>query len=588
MQTPTNETIESRKALTTQLGLSPYNASLYLQRAACHEKLGYPDLAAGDAYRALLLTDEVADEGGEYHEVAVEALEGATGGVAGEVAECVNADKGVYSGEGLGCNEVNGVVNGDIFAAERDAEQRKNIGEHGERNNEMQRYQVVAGRIAQVSYEILARALLKCGDLKAAFDFAERGLRVFPNASNMEELRDQIRDEHQSTQWDSASFNSREDLSENGSARREIYPWNDHEPDRFSEETLAFINTSLQQCAPKCEVRSVELPVLTNHNETPNASPSAKTTKQLGIFTTAPIAPHEPVLLEPSILTASTGLHSPLCDACSSPLPPISPTIPLPSCPSCPDTIFCSPACCTRALTLYHPSICGLEDYATVAKDPSPFAATNALYTLLLARTLAMAETQNTHPLDLPQIKYLWGDYTSAVATARRLPFTFTTNIAAPTHLLASLSLDLFAPRTLARYDTWVTNTLLAKFRGVANARMDERTGVPEVAGVHWCWSLANHCCVPNVRWEWGKGGMGFVARGGEGVVRWGGRGGDGGEDGIAEGEELLNHYCDVELGVRERREWAIGALGGVCVCRRCVWEEREEKKKGEEGDLKN
>lgn len=33
-------------------------------------------------------------------------------------------------------------------------------------------------------------------------------------------------------------------------------------------------------------------------------------------------------------------------------------------------------------------------------------------------------------------------------------------------------------------------------------------------------------------------------------------------ERGIPEGEEVLNHYCDVELDVRQRREWAVGTLG--------------------------
>lgn len=45
---------------------------------------------------------------------------------------------------------------------------------------------------------------------------------------------------------------------------------------------------------------------------------------------------------------------------------------------------------------------------------------------------------------------------------------------------------------------------------------------------------------------------------------------------GIKKGDEILSHYCDIELKVKERREWAAGALGGVCVCDRCVWEEKE------------
>jgi hypothetical protein len=53
----------------------------------------------------------------------------------------------------------------------------------------------------------------------------------------------------------------------------------------------------------------------------------------------------------------------------------------------------------------------------------------------------------------------------------------------------------------------------------------------------------------------------------------------------IKKGEEILGHYCDVDLGVEERREWAAGALGGECRCERCVWEaewEEERKKEGE------
>lgn len=46
---------------------------------------------------------------------------------------------------------------------------------------------------------------------------------------------------------------------------------------------------------------------------------------------------------------------------------------------------------------------------------------------------------------------------------------------------------------------------------------------------------------------------------------------------GIRKGEEVLNHYCDIDLPVSERREWAKGALGGVCRCKRCLWESGED-----------
>lgn len=45
----------------------------------------------------------------------------------------------------------------------------------------------------------------------------------------------------------------------------------------------------------------------------------------------------------------------------------------------------------------------------------------------------------------------------------------------------------------------------------------------------------------------------------------------------IRKGEEILNHYCDIGIEVRERREWARGALGGLCQCARCQWEAADD-----------
>lgn len=536
--------------MTLSLKENPYSSDVYLCRARCHEGLGFVDLAASDAYRALLLTDEVLDEEGEYHQQATSAI-----------AAVIN-DRETAS------THPPGIANERAAPGE--------VIEDGDISSSIE----VAQEHALQSYEILARTLSTCGDYKSAYDFTQRGLLAFPDTPKLQTLQNEIFEKYRqnlSSKCDPAAFTPREDLSEHGSARRQIYPWNDYEPDRVSEESICFINEEIQKSASKCEVRLTELPLL--DHDVLQDGPRPQAIKQLGIFTTADIEPYERVLLEPSVLTTSTRLHDPLCDACSSPLPPFSPELPLPACPDCEDIIFCSQACFERAQDLYHPAICGVMDFDIVAKDPSPFAATNALYTLLIARTMAMAETQDIHPLDLPQTKYLCGDYSQPDAGAERaLPFNFSSNIAQPLHLLARLDKDPFAPDTLDRYDTWVINTLLSKFRGTANAKMNERTGMPEVAGVHWLWSLANHSCAPNVRWEWEKGGMGFVARGGEEVVRWGEQREENStrwRGGIAKGTEVLNHYCDVELPVKERREWAVGALGGICICERCKWEDK-------------
>ncbi|KAI4128800.1 MAG: hypothetical protein LQ338_002552 [Usnochroma carphineum] len=466
--------LKKREILTQKLSESPYSYITFLERAECHEALGYPDLGVGDAYRALLLLDEASDEGLEYG----------------------------------------------------------------------------------------------------------------PSDSRFLDLRSQILKTYNTTllekdpNWNDWDYNPKTELPEQGHARREVYPWNNHEPDRFSEESLRFLNQQMKKVAPKCEVRAVSLPILsTDTPDIPLSSPPATTTtKQLGIFATQDIPPHETILQEISSLTANNRLHDPLCDACSAPFPP-NPQTPLPTCPECDDTTFCSQSCHSAALSLYHPAVCGNPDLEALAKDPSPPAATNALYLLLLSRTFALSQTQNIHPLNLPETKYLWGDFAPPSSPPNRtLPFSFKDQIQHPLHLLSKMDINPFT--SLPTTDTWITQTLLAKYRGVASARMNPRTGVPEVCAVHPMWCLANHSCAPNVRWEW-VGSMNLVARGAGEVVRWGrGDGGDDGKGGIRKGEEVLNHYCDVELGVRERREWAAGALGGGCVCERCVWEEAEERRK--------
>ena len=486
MKANLNDLLQQRTQLSLDLEKSPYSLYIYLQRAAIYEELGYPDLAAGDAYRALLLTDEVLDGYGEFHQQALEAIE--------DIPQSIQHTEDVDIA-------VNG-VNGAAFPPPLDNNGCSFEEPLAHNADDKLRVQQRAKRFALQSYRTLAQVLIECGDLRAAYDFTLRGLKAFPEDNELQQLRKGIIERHkrrlneQSGSMAHWEASMREDLTCNGSVRREIYPFNLHEPDRFSEESLLYMNSEMKKFAPKCEVRVTELPLL--QMDSSNEMLGTETVKQLGIFAASDIAPGEAILHEPSVLTSSSVLHDPVCDACSAKLPPWSAESPLPECSLCEDIVFCSQACFDRAQCLYHPGVCGLSDFDVVAKDASPLAATNALYTLLVARTIAMAESQDMHPLDLPQIKYLWGDYSDS--TPRMLPFSFEAHIAQPIHLLSRLDKDPFT--TLARYDTWVINTLSAKFRGTANAKMNERTGIPEVAGVHWLWSLANHSCASNVRWQ--------------------------------------------------------------------------------------
>lgn len=313
---------------------------------------------------------------------------------------------------------------------------------------------------------------------------------------------------------------------------------------------------------------------------------------QLGLFAKEDIAADEIILRENSLLTATNRLHDDLCDACNAPLPDLSAADPPVGCEGgCADTVFCSQACHDLAQRVYHGAICGLEDgLESIGKDiPDPKDKADYLYLLLLGRALAMSATQDVDALELPEVKYIWGDFhdydiNSASNTGKddsvSLPFSFQLNILQPMRFLEEMEIDPYA--SLSRYDTWVLNTLYAKFRGTASGRLSTWDGGPELCAVHPLWCLANHSCDPNVRWEWG-GEITFRARHDEETAVWVRTDQDGkiaakpsAKGGIAKDQEILNHYCDIGLPVKERREWASGALGGICRCDRCVWESFE------------
>ena len=52
----------------------PYSIELYLAIAKSYASLGYPDLAVGAAYKALLLVDALEDDCDEYHEDTYDSL----------------------------------------------------------------------------------------------------------------------------------------------------------------------------------------------------------------------------------------------------------------------------------------------------------------------------------------------------------------------------------------------------------------------------------------------------------------------------------------------------------------------------------
>ncbi|KAK3322538.1 hypothetical protein B0H66DRAFT_473309 [Apodospora peruviana] len=546
--------LQRRQELSDELARDPYDFILFLERAVVYSDLGYPDLAAGDAYRALLLTDEVSDESFEYHEQAREALE-------------------KYSSTDLPSVLQHGTL------ADGAPDMVDGMGPDGPGHS-----QTLTSLAAVRCFQVLSLSLVLCGSLKSAFEFCERGLKMVPNNRDLQEIKGYVeklaRRRLHKRPDETVHYN---ELPNRGAVRREVYPWNTYEPDRFSHESLSFLNKKLATMAPKCEVRVSSLPVLLEGESDTDGYEIIPTCSQLGLFAKENIAPGETVLEEYSLLTANNRHKESTCDACGSELPPLKLGTQAQSCPECYDTVFCDEVCLSKAQEQYHPAVCD-KDVDSIAKDPEASVADESLYILLLARLLAMSSHQDVHPLDLTEVKYIWGDFVPTSINDLdlsinaepppewTLPFSFKSNIEMPLHILEKMDIDIYA--SLDRYDTWVFNTAYAKFRGTASARKTKRDGRPDVAAVHPFWCLANHDCNPNVTWEWG-GRMVLWARETRVVGNQPG--------GIKAGEEIFNHYCDVNLPVQDRREWAKGSLGGWCMCQRC----RDEAAHLEGGEMK-
>jgi hypothetical protein len=69
--TGTRSEVDAFKINSDRIFTEPYHAGARILLSKSYAALGYPDLAAGEAYMAILLVDEIRDANGEYHDEAI-------------------------------------------------------------------------------------------------------------------------------------------------------------------------------------------------------------------------------------------------------------------------------------------------------------------------------------------------------------------------------------------------------------------------------------------------------------------------------------------------------------------------------------
>ena len=255
-----------------------------------------------------------------------------------------------------------------------------------------------------------------------------------------------------------------------GLARRLIYPWNFFELDRTAEKNLRIINDDLREVAPDLEVRATELPDLSKgdyqNSQREMSAEAVENSKseamfnqissaseigsnlQLGLFARRPLPRGETILREKSVLTAVRDPTASLCDACTGPLGALGSDNPPLSCTECQTAVFCGEACRQLAMESYHGDphrilkavangskhgangrikieeqderrkeklwpFCtnAPESLSDIGRDAVSNTPGDDLYFLLLTRAAMMAERQNLHPLVLDETRWLCGDF---------------------------------------------------------------------------------------------------------------------------------------------------------------------------------
>jgi hypothetical protein len=484
-------------------------------------KLRYPDLACGDAYKALQL-------------VAFSRA----GNV--KLTHCVRLDVATE----LVTKESNSGILATEFVASSNGSNQ------------------ISARIDELEHNavvVLAEGLLMSNSFSECLDVIRQNSNKFPESPRMFALHKtaKLALAHE-TSAQKAAGSSQQDIHEyiaSGSVNVAAYPWMNTEASTRSD-IIHNINDNLKRASrEQCYVKRSNI-----RDDVPLHDPEEveEAAEILGVFAKTNIARGRRVLKDYTCLCAVDDTTR-RCSACGDVLPsdPVE--------QFCCKLKYCSEVCRGRANTFYHAAVCGKDliqyNDARQSLSAKKVAVTESR---LMLRALAFAVNfSNLHPLLVPVISRLTSPRGGA-RSEQRFAFSLCKHIIEPIDILTRLGIDVYANQN---FDTWVILTIEARLRVNSRDNIDEISSNPYYIAINPLYTFFNHSCCPNVTYEESKKGPSSTLR--MKMVKR-----------VQAGEELFISYLseeDLQLDVSERQEKLRPWFGHDCQCTRCAKEIKEQ-----------
>lgn len=416
----------------------PYNPRHWIQRAAHYLELNYPELAAGDAYKATLLLSP-------------------------------RGDQGISTEEEIGL---------PFFSIPRSPSPITK-----EEKDEQQNLLIKA-------HTTLAQALY---DTHAHTDCLSHWLSLTHNDALPARLRDLARQKSHdlsqllaqkkaaAAQYGGTEAQRRDRISD-GSVVTVLYPWMEERHRVRSDEVLVKVNEELAANETQPAACHVGRSTLAAEGEG----------DMLGVFATRVVNKGECFLVDrTSTCAVSSPPKQPHCENCyEAPLAKDENMVEAPCC----GVLFCSSRCSDAAMRTYHPALCGqdfewlLEPARGLRENASP------LRPLLMLRFLATCASTGdaVHPFDHPLIARL-----QPLADADHLDVYTLSSLTTPLRILTQLRINIF---TSPLASPLVFHALWARLANNKAGTADPALGfIDEITPFL---PLFNHSCAPNVEYR--------------------------------------------------------------------------------------